>query len=301
MPYRPVIGIVYDPRYANPSYDILLSRLDVFKFNARQFDCRFQNEQHVDCLVKENIEMIDGLLLPGGPVDIPSELYGEERNPKWQYAKDTLLIQYQTKMVREAKKRGMPILGICQGSNVLNVIHGGKIDQDITDPEKVNHDVFPLKGELAHNVTIKKGTHLHDILIGKDLEGSLQDLLMKVNSWHHTASTHIPKNLVVNAIAPDGVIEGIEEKYPGNSNCWGIQFHPEYVDKVKDPVEYERQSKIFKAFNSACFAYHEKRSCNKAFLQNFSSISLRKAETVVKFSPVVDDGIPKRLFCRKNV
>lgn len=292
MPFRPVIGIVYDPRYANPAYDILISRLDRLQFNARQFDCRFASEQHLDCLVKENIEMIDGLLFPGGPDDIPPELYGEERKPKRQYSKDTLLIQYQTRMILEAKKRGMPILGICRGSNTLNIIHGGKIHQDITELDhlnKVNHSVFPLKGELAHDVTIKKGTHLHDILVGNDAARKQQDFSMKVNSWHHTANTPLPENFVPSAIAPDGVIEAIEEKHPGNANCWGIQFHPEYIDERKNPEEHQRQSRIFEAFNAACLAYHNKRSINKGLLQNFDSIKLKKVETRVEFSPVVED------------
>ena len=291
MPYRPVIGIVYDPRHANPAYDILISRLDEFQFNTRQFDCRFETEQQLDRLVKENIEMIDGLLLPGGPGDIPSEVYGEERKPKLQYLKDKLLIQYQTKMVFEAKKRGMPILGICRGSNTLNVIYGGKINQDITELDhlkKVNHCVFPLKGELAHDVTIKNGTHLYDILVGNSPTRQ-QDLSMRVNSWHHTANIAIPENLTVSAFASDDVIEGIEEKYPGNANCWGIQFHPEYVDKIKTPEEFQRQSRIFKAFNTACLAYHNKRDANKELLHNFDLIKLRHAKTKVEHSPVVED------------
>lgn len=307
MPYRPVIGIIFDPRNGNPAYYMLISSLNEFGFNTLQLDSRYFNEEHLNSLVQENIALIDGLLLPGGPVDIPSELYGEERNPKWQYAKDTLLMQYQTKMVQEAKKRGMPMLGICQGSNVLNIIFGGKIDQDITvldHPIKIDHDVFPLKGQLAHDVTVKKGTHLHDILLANDSKGREQDLSMNVNSWHHAASSHVPENLVVNATAPDGVIEGIEEKYPGNSNCWGIQFHPEYVNKIKYPVEYKRQSKIFEAFNTACLAYQVKRCCSKALLQNFSSINLRKAVTEVKYLPVVEDVacIPPsdRRLSRKN-
>ena len=114
---------------------------------------------------------------------------------------------------------------------------------------------------------------------------------MQVNSWHHTATKTIPEDFVVNARAPDGVIEGIEERYPGNSNCWGIQFHAEYIDKSKHPIEHERQSKIFKAFHKACLAYHHKRSSNKVLLQNFEAISrkLRKTITDVKNFPVVMD------------
>lgn len=289
MTYRSVIGIVYDPRVANAAYHMLLSRLNKFEFNTLQLDCRFYNEDHLNHLVKENIELIDGLLLPGNPLDIPSELYGEDQNPKWNYAKDTLLMQYQTKMVLEAKKRGMPILGICQGSKVLNIINGGKVDQDITEhkkSEKVDHDVFPLKGDLAHDVIIKLGTHLHDILTGNIPENRKHDLKMKVNSWHHTAIKDVPENLVVNAVAPDGIIEGIEEKDPGNPNCWGIQFHPEYVDEHKDPLEYQRQSRIFKAFNSACLSYREKRVFNKTLLLNFETIYLRNTQTEVKNTPI---------------
>lgn len=110
MPYRPVIGIVFDPQNANSPYHMLISRLiSEYEINILQLDCRYFNDEHLNALVKENITLIDGLLLPGSPVDIPSELYGEERNSKWNYAKNNSLIEYQKKMVFEGKKRGMPL------------------------------------------------------------------------------------------------------------------------------------------------------------------------------------------------
>jgi putative glutamine amidotransferase len=79
----------------------------------------------------------------------------------------------QKSMILEGEKCGLPILGICHGLNVINIINGGKIEQDITvfkALEKVDHDVFPLNGDLAHDITIKTDTHLHDILSGNDIK-----------------------------------------------------------------------------------------------------------------------------------
>ena len=83
-------------------------------------------------------------------------------------------------------------------------------------------------------------------------------MTLKVNSWHHAANKRIANRLRVSARAPDKVVEAVEMRYPGNPNCWGIQFHPEYVDANKNPLEYELHSRILKSFWKASLQFQYK-------------------------------------------
>lgn len=79
------------------------------------------------------------------------------------------------------------------------------------------HEQPNPRDEAGHEVTITSGTHLHDI-VGVET--------LAVNSAHHQAVKAVPSHVVVDAIAPDGVIEGIED--PSKRWCIGVQWHPEF-------------------------------------------------------------------------
>lgn len=121
---------------------------------------------------------------------------------------------------------------------------------------------MPLQGDLAHSMTIKAGTHLHDI-VANSKNSDNTDIEIKVNSWHHAAiKNKIGKDLIASAHAPDEVVEAIEMRFPGNPNYWGLQFHPEYVKQDKTPDEYEHQIRIILAFQKACKQFQNKRAVN---------------------------------------
>jgi len=113
----------------------------------------------------------------------------------------------------------MPVLGICGGQQLLHVVLGGKLIQHIPDTvaDALAHEQPNPRDEAGHQVLIKEGTTLRQI-VGTDN--------LAVNSAHHQAALDEPDGVVVNARAPDGVIEGIEST--AYNFCIGVQWHPEF-------------------------------------------------------------------------
>ncbi|MCG8508605.1 MAG: gamma-glutamyl-gamma-aminobutyrate hydrolase family protein, partial [Rhodospirillales bacterium] len=95
------------------------------------------------------------------------------------------------------------------------------------------HEQPNPRDEAGHQVTIRKGSQLHGIVCADSLP---------VNSAHHQAAADEPADVVVNARAPDGVIEGIEA--PSKRFCIGVQWHPEFLISEGD-------KRLFEAFIAA--------------------------------------------------
>lgn len=183
--------------------------------------------------VKEALEC-DGLLLPGG-ADVEPALYGEKKSEKC--GKTNEVRDTAESMIFPAfLKTGKPIFGICRGSQMMNVLCGGTLHQDISDIQKYSHTAYLKKGFSAHKVTVKKGTHLYEIL-GRDEIG--------VNSLHHQAVKTVGETLVAAAVSSDGIVEAVE--MPGHPFCLAVQWHPEFLSR-----KYSLQQKLFDEFISAC-------------------------------------------------
>lgn len=180
-------------------------------------------------------KMIDGLLITGGAFDVSPELYGESKVHEKVHRKDnrTRFEWDITQKMLDAKK---PVLGVCGGEQLLNVVLGGTLIQHIPDavPNALEHEQKNPRSEPGHEVSIVKGTLLHKV-VGSDR--------MAVNSAHHQAVAQPAPGCIVNARAPDGVIEGIE--WPEHPFCLGVQWHPEYEVTPAD-------QKIIVAFLEAC-------------------------------------------------
>jgi putative glutamine amidotransferase len=130
----------------------------------------------------------------------------------------------------------MPVLGICGGQQLLAVALGGTLIQHIPDSiaTSIEHEQPNPRTEPGHDVIIAPDTLLARI-IGKPR--------MAVNSAHHQAVATPGQGAVINALAPDGVVEGVE--HPGHRFALGVQWHPEYAVDPADPL-------IFAAFVQAC-------------------------------------------------
>ncbi|MCH7889796.1 MAG: gamma-glutamyl-gamma-aminobutyrate hydrolase family protein, partial [Proteobacteria bacterium] len=127
---------------------------------------------------------------------------------------------FELAITRAAVARDMPVLGICGGEQLLNVALGGTLIQHIPDEVEgaLAHEQANPRTETGHSVRVVAGTLLHGIVGADEIE---------VNSAHHQAVRDLAPGLVVAAIAPDGVIEGIEDAR--RRFCLGVQWHPEFA------------------------------------------------------------------------
>jgi putative glutamine amidotransferase len=168
--------------------------------------------------VAEYLDTIDALVITGGAFDVDPAHYGESDKHSTVVTKDRRTA-FEFGVTKGALERNMPVLGICGGQQLLHVVLGGKLIQHIPDavPAALAHEQRNPRDQAGHIVQVKRGTLLHDI-VGTDQ--------LDVNSAHHQAARDEPPGVVVNATAPDGVIEGIEAR--AYRFCLGVQWHPEF-------------------------------------------------------------------------
>jgi putative glutamine amidotransferase len=174
--------------------------------------------------IEEALIGVEGLVLTGGE-DVDPALYGEEPHPTVtdvNRARD----DFEIALIREARRRDLPLLGICRGIQVLNVACGGSLIQDIPSeaPSDIAHQVKTPPHEsyaLAHEVWLERDSRL-ERLLRDTLEGSDT---CHVNSRHHQAIARVAPGFTVTATAPDGIVEAIEDA--SARFCVAVQWHPE--------------------------------------------------------------------------
>jgi putative glutamine amidotransferase len=171
---------------------------------------------HAEESIARLVQSAHGLMLTGGE-DVDPACYGQQPVPECGVpnpARDRM----EMKALRAARARGMPILAICRGVQLLNVALGGTLYQDI--PSQLGGDL--LHEQLApvdrrwHHATVERGSGLEQIFGARELF---------INSFHHQAIDRLGKGLRVTAVAEDGVVEAVE----GTDGGWlyGVQWHPE--------------------------------------------------------------------------
>lgn len=178
----------------------------------------------------------DGLVFPGGQ-DIDPAMYGQEKKPCCGELLEEL-DQMESLVFPAALELRKPILATCRGAQILNVLCGGTLYQDLAEeyPSDLNHDQKTPYSESVHSVTVKSGSLLHKITGTETLQ---------VNSLHHQAVARVSDRFIVAAEAPDGLIEAISmEDQPF---VLGVQWHPEWMMETD-----EMSRKIFGAFMDAC-------------------------------------------------
>lgn len=192
---------------------------------------------HNAALAGQYLDMIDALVVTGGAFDVDPSLYGEGDRHATVTLKENRT-QAELALTSGALERNLPVLGICGGEQLLAVALGGTLIQHIPDSidNALAHEQPNPRHEAGHAVSVTPGTLLHRIV------GAA---CMNVNSAHHQAVRTPGPRAVVNAVAPDGVIEGIED--PTHRFCLGVQWHPEYLI---DPGD----RRIFDALIAACAA-----------------------------------------------
>jgi gamma-glutamyl-gamma-aminobutyrate hydrolase PuuD len=189
-----------------------------------------------DDAVEETLEALDGIVFTGGSDIDPAE-YGENAHP------ETFGIRAdrdasELALMRAALERDMPVLGICRGIQVLNVVRGGNLHQhlpDLVGHERHKHD--PPGVFVDHEVAIDPDTRLASIL--GDTHG--------VKSHHHQGLKELGEGLVEAARADDGTVEAIED--PSRRFALGVLWHPEAGENKR----------LFEALVEEALRYREER------------------------------------------
>ncbi|WP_025898121.1 gamma-glutamyl-gamma-aminobutyrate hydrolase family protein [Sneathiella glossodoripedis] len=229
---KPIIGITLDSEnpggYSNmPWYALRQNYADVIT----QSGGIPMPLPHEPDLAGTYADVIDGLVVTGGAFDVDPAMFGATSRHDTVITKDRRT-QFEKSVTIAMLEKNKPVLGICGGQQLLHVILGGTLIQHIPDEVEnaLPHEQPNPRTEAGHTVAVTPGTLLHQIV---------QEDTLPVNSAHHQAAKDISENITVNAIAPDGVIEGIEDsRY---RFCLGVQWHPEYLISQGD-------RKIFDAF-----------------------------------------------------
>ncbi len=191
------------------------------------------------------VSHLDGVILSGGE-DIDPLYYGEEHLPELgtvNAPRDT----FDVLLIRTALRQGKPMLAICRGEQVLNVVLGGSLYQDIPSQipsSELKHRQSESSSVATQTIAIAKGSRLRQI-VGLDS--------LAVNSHHHQAVKDLAPGLVITARTPDGVVEAFES-LPGwefrDGSIWSssirfgqqgqlilaVQFHPEVFAQAGDPT-----------------------------------------------------------------
>ena len=185
--------------------------------------------------VTEYLTLIDGLVVTGGAFDVDPALFGAKTRHHSVTTKNRRT-QFELAVIRAAHRADIPVLGICGGQQLMNVALGGTLIQHIPDaiPNALAHEQPNSRDEAGHSVSLTSESELLRIT---------QRARMEVNSAHHQAVEKPAPSFTINALAPDGVIEGIEDV----SRRWfiGVQWHPEFAI---DPGDL----RLFESFLVAC-------------------------------------------------
>ncbi|WP_297631143.1 gamma-glutamyl-gamma-aminobutyrate hydrolase family protein [uncultured Clostridium sp.] len=187
-------------------------------------------------VIKNQVSIIDGLIVSGG-YDIDPLLYNEE--PSKNLGSTSNLRDFcEFNLFREAMKKNIPCLGICRGHQILNVVNGGTLYQDINSLDNffVSHIQKGDQNKPSHSISIDKNSNLYNIF-GEHY---------KVNSFHHQAIKNVADGFKVSAKALDGTIESIE-KIDESNFLMGVQWHPEIM--AQDDA---KTLELFKYFISKC-------------------------------------------------
>ncbi len=190
------------------------------------------------------LQSLDGLVLTGGG-DVEPSRYGAERIPECGES-DLARDECEIYLCERAIAMGLPVLGICRGFQVLNVVLGGELYQDIgTEYGKtIEHRRMDDPAGRVHTVDIAEGTRLF---------GAVGRRTLGVNTRHHQALKTPGRGLIISARAPDGIAEAIE--LAGENFVLGVQWHPESL--LAAGVEGAKE--IFEAFAGACGQRRENR------------------------------------------
>ncbi|KAJ4822390.1 hypothetical protein Tsubulata_008926 [Turnera subulata] len=237
-------------------------------------------------MLLDSFEPIHGVLLCEGE-DIDPSLYEAETSYlspeeleeiKRLHASDTSIDRekdsIELRLAKLCLERNIPYLGICRGSQVLNVACGGTLYQDIEKElskknphfQRVKHIDYDNYDGHRHVVEVVENTPLHHWFSDSPEEGKME---INVNSYHHQGVKKLAQRFVPMAFAPDGLIEGFYDPDAYNPEegkfIMGLQFHPERMRHPDtDKFDYPGCPRAYQEFVKAVIAYQRKLNSTTA-------------------------------------
>ena len=200
------------------------------------------SEEHLSRL----INLVDGIILTGDASNIEPGLYDTEGTVEshgpFDKKRDTVALW----LVTQALQQNIPILGICRGMQEMNVALGGTLQTGIVDREE-----FSAHSEIDYTLAADlRYAHSHDVSLSTEglLKRELGQDVVAVNSLHEQAVAKLGRDLVVNAVSADNVVEAFH--HPDKDFFLGVQWHVEYALQ-NDPVSVA----ILAAFTRAIRAF----------------------------------------------
>lgn len=247
MNKKPIIGIVLDYETRNtakggysdaPWYAL---RTDYAKAIAKNGGIPV-HIPYSEGLIEEYTDLCDGILIPGGEYDIHPSYYGKKLIKEVNFSTNDRT-KFELALLKRIMDKEILFLGICAGQQLLNIGLGGSLYEDIGTQIKTNilhRDHGKSQDALVHPIEVISNTKLEKIFKTK---------IINVNSHHHQSIKDLGEDLIVNARALDGVIEGIEHK--SHPFCIGVEWHPEYETNKEETM-------LFKSFIDAAQKHKKK-------------------------------------------
>lgn len=165
----------------------------------------------------ELLDLVDAVLITGAAGDVDPARYGQPPGPR-THPVPALRDDFELALVRASEERDLPLLGVCRGMQVINVAHGGTLEQHL--PDLVGHETHAMEpGSFGgHRVRLKAGSTAARAVGGETTE---------VRGFHHQGVREVGKGLVASAWSDleDAIVEAVER--PDRSFALGVLWHPE--------------------------------------------------------------------------
>ena len=215
---RPLIGVTGPDRWF--AWAWWATRFAIFRAGGDPVRMTPEKNGHL-------VDRLGGVVIGGG-VDIDPALYGNSLHAPKNQARD----RFELGVLDRVVPRGIPVLGICRGAQLINVHAGGTLHDDITDLRRVTSN--------RGSIFAVKTAHIESSSV---LAESLGATAVRVNSLHHQAVDRLGDRLAISARDEDAIVQGIESTE--SRFLVGVQWHPEYLSYR------ERHQALFRRLVSA--------------------------------------------------